>query len=95
MALFLIERNFAEKLKVTPEDAAQINEINAEENIRWVISFLSIDKKRTFCLYEATSAEAIRKAAERAGIPADVIIEIGEEMVTSGETHALRLDRFK
>ena len=95
MALFLIERNFAEKLKVTPEDAAQINEINAEENIRWVISFLSIDKKRTFCLYEATSAEAIRKAAERAGIPADVIIEIGEEMVTSGETHALQLDRFK
>ena len=95
MALFLIERNFAEKLKVTPEDAAQINEINAEENIRWVISFLSIDKKRTFCLYEATSAEAIRKAAERAGIPADVIIEIGEEMVTNGATHALRLDRFK
>ena len=95
MALFLIERNFAEKLQVTPEDAAQINEINAEENIRWVISFLSIDKKRTFCLYEATSAEAIRKAAERAGIPADVIIEIGEEMVTSGETHALQLDRFK
>ena len=94
MALFLIERNFAEKLQVTPEDAAQINEINAEENIRWVISFLSIDKKRTFCLYEATSAEAIRKAAERAGIPADVIIEIGEEMVTSGETHALQLDRF-
>ena len=95
MALFLIERNFAEKLKVTPEDAAQINEINAEENIRWVISFLSIDKKRTFCLYEATSAAGIRKAAERAGIPADVIIEIGEEMVTSGETHALQLDRFK
>ena len=95
MALFLIERNFAEKLQVTPEDAAQINEINAEENIRWVISFLSIDKKRTFCLYEAASAEAIRKAAERAGIPADVIIEIGEEMVTSGETHALQLDRFK
>ena len=94
MPLFIIERNFAEKLQVSPEEAAKINEINDQESIGWLISFLSIDKKRTFCLYEASSVEAIRKAAERAGIPADVIIEIGEEMVPSGATHALRLDRF-
>ena len=95
MALFLIERNFAEKLQVTPELAATINEINDQENIRWLISFLSIDKKRTFCLYEASSVEAIRKAAERAGIPADMIIEVGEEILPNGVTHALRVDQFQ
>lgn len=94
MPIFLIERNFAEKLQVTPEGAAEINEINDQESVRWLISFLSVDKKKTFCLYEASSAEPIRRAAERAGIPADVIIEVDQEIVPSGSTHALSLERF-
>jgi len=95
MPLFLIERNFADQLMVTPEGAAEINEINDQENVRWLISFLSVDKKKTFCLYEATSAEAILKAAERAGIPADTIIEVAKEIVPSGVTQALRRDRYE
>jgi hypothetical protein len=94
MPIFLIERNFAKKLQVTPEGAAEINEINDQESVRWLISFLSVDKKKTFCLYEASSAEAIRRAAERAGIPADVIIEVGEEIVPSGNLQALSMERF-
>jgi hypothetical protein len=95
MPLFLIERNFAQKLLVSPEEAGEINEINAEEDIRWLISFLSIDKKKTFCLYEATSVEAIRRAAERAGIPADEIIEVGEEILPNGITRQLQTERFE
>ncbi|MEJ2710592.1 MAG: DUF4242 domain-containing protein [Anaerolineales bacterium] len=94
MPLFLIERNFAEKLQVTPEGAAEINEINDQESVRWLISFLSIDKKKTFCLYEAASVEAIRNAAERAGIPADEIIGVGEEILPNGVTRTLQVDRF-
>ena len=94
MPIFLIERNFAEKLQVTPEGAAEINEINDQESVRWLISFLSVDKKKTFCLYEASSAEAIRRAAERAGIPADVIIEVGEEIIPSGNMQTLSSERF-
>ncbi|MEJ2710590.1 MAG: DUF4242 domain-containing protein [Anaerolineales bacterium] len=86
MPYYLIERNFAEQLEVTPEGAAAINLINDEENVRWLISFLSIDKKKTFCLYEASSAEAIIEAARRAGIPADTIVEVGEEMIPTGDT---------
>ena len=95
MPIFMIERNFAEKLEVTPEGAATINEINDEESVRWLLSFLSVDKKKTFCLYEAHTAEAIREAAKRAGIPADAIVEVDEEIVPSGAMNALRLDRFK
>jgi hypothetical protein len=39
---------------------------------------LSADKKKTYCLYEAPSPEAIREAARRAGLPADVIVEVSE-----------------
>lgn len=94
MPIYLIERNFAEQLELTPEGAAAINLINDEESVRWLISFLSVDKKKTFCLYEASSAEAIREAARRAGIPADMIIEVGEEIVPSGNINPLNTQRY-
>ena len=56
-----------------------VNLINDEEGVTWIISFLSADKKKTYCLYEAPNPEAIRAAARRNNIPADVIIEIGGE----------------
>ena len=78
MPVFLVERNFAEQLQVTPEGAASINKVNAEIGVQWLISFLSADKKKTYCLYEAPSAEMIREAAQRNGLPADVVIEVDE-----------------
>jgi hypothetical protein len=78
MPRFLIERNFAEALEVTKEGAEQVRQINDEEGVRWLFSFLSPDKRKTYCLYEAPNAEAIRIAARRANIPADVVIEVAE-----------------
>jgi len=78
MPLYVIERNFAEQLEVSKEAADAVIAVNIEEENRWLFSFLSADKKKTYCLYEAPSIEAIRKAAERAGLPADVITEVTE-----------------
>lgn len=78
MPLFLIERNYAEELRPTIEGQTQIQEINDEIGVQWVYSFLSADKRKTYCLYEAVSAEAIRAAAQRAGLPADVIVEVSQ-----------------
>ena len=46
--------------------------------VHWLFSFPSADKKKTYCLYEAPNAEAIREAARRAHLPADVIVEVTE-----------------
>jgi hypothetical protein len=78
MPLFLIERNFAEQLEVNRDGVAEVTRINADVGVQWLFSFLSADKKKTYCLYEAPSAEAIREAARRANVPADVIVEVGE-----------------
>jgi Nickel responsive protein SCO4226-like len=78
MPLYIIERHFAEQLELTKEDVDAIKAINFEEESRWLLSFLSPDKKKTFCLYEAPSIQAIQKAAARAGVPADVITEVTE-----------------
>ena len=77
MPLYMIERTFAEDLDVSSEDIKLTDEINADESVRWIFSFLSADKRRTYCLYEAPSPEAIRAAAKRADIPADEIVEVG------------------
>jgi hypothetical protein len=78
MPRFMIERNFAERLEMTKEGADRVNRINDEEGVKWLLTFLSADKRKTYCLYEAESAEAIRNAARRNDIPADVIIQVDE-----------------
>jgi hypothetical protein len=93
MPIFLIERNFAEQLEVNPEIARALNAINDDAGVEWLISFLSADKKKTYCLYEAPSAEAIREAARQAGLPADSVIEVGE-LLPDGLSGAVRPERF-
>ncbi len=84
MPVFMIERRYADDLDVTAESAAGINRINDEEGVRWLYSFLSADKRKTYCLYEAPSAQAIRDAAVRAGLPADVIVEVTTRIDADG-----------
>jgi hypothetical protein len=78
MPVFMIERNFAEQIEVTRDAALEVTRINADVGVQWLFSFLSADKKKPYCLYEAPSADAIREAARRANVPADVIIEVSE-----------------
>lgn len=80
MPRYIIERKFAEQIEFDKEGAAEVRRINDEEGIKWLFSFLSADKLKTFCLYEAPNAEAIRIAAKRLSLPADAIIEIGGEL---------------
>ena len=80
MPRYLIERNFAEQLLPTKEGIEREKLVNDQEGVRWIFSFLSADKRKTYCLYEAPNAEAIRAAARRNNLPADVIIEISEEL---------------
>lgn len=89
MAVFMIERRYADQLEVTAEGAAGINRINDAEGVSWLYSFLSADKRKTYCLYEAPSAEAILRAAERAGLPADVIVEVTRTIQADGSSSPL------
>ncbi len=66
MPRFIIERNFAEQLEPNRDGIAAVTQINTDVGVQWLFSFLSADKKKTYCLYEAPSAEAIREAAQAA-----------------------------
>ena len=58
MPVYMIERRFAEQLEMTSDDVKLLEEINADEGVSWLFSFLSADRRRTYCLYEAPSPEA-------------------------------------
>jgi len=76
MPVYVIERTFAEQLDLTSDDVKLIEEVNAEEGVHWLFSFLSADRRRTYCLYEAPSPDAIVEAARRANTPVDEIVEV-------------------
>jgi hypothetical protein len=76
MPLYVIERSFANQLDLTSDDVELIEEVNDGEGVRWLFSFLSADRRRTYCLYEAPSPDTILAAARKANIPADVVVEV-------------------
>jgi uncharacterized protein DUF4242 len=81
MPRFLVERTFPKGLAipVTPEGAKAVQGVisrNAELGVTWVHSYVSDDKKRTYCIYDGPDPDTIRKAAERNGLPVDRITPI-------------------
>jgi Protein of unknown function (DUF4242) len=45
---------------------------NAHEGVIWVHSYVSDDRRKTFCVYDAPSPKAIRKTAEPNELPPQV-----------------------
>jgi len=80
----MIECQYAEQFESNATEVDGINRINDEEGVRWIYSFLSAERRKTYCLYEASSPDAIRRAAARAGVPADVVVEVSERILGDG-----------
>ena len=78
MALYLIERNYLEQLDPQASDVRQLEEFNENIGVNWLFSFLSADKKKTYCLYEAKNPEILMAHAKELGIPADEIVEVNK-----------------
>lgn len=76
MPIFLIERNFAQRIQLDQPGVSHILDVEKEVGINWLFSFLTTDRKKTYCVYEAPNAEAIRESARRLNEPADVIVEL-------------------
>ena len=81
MPRYMVQRTFAEGLHIpiTPggtELCQEVIERNAEDGVTWISSFVSEDKSRSFCVYDAPTPEAIRKTAARNQLPVDEITQV-------------------
>jgi len=81
MPRYMVERTFPNGLSIPPnEEGAKavmtVVGINAEAGATWVHSYVSADKKKTYCIYDGPSPDAIKKVAERNKLPIDKITEV-------------------
>lgn len=81
MPRYLVERTFPDGLliPVTAEGSAAcltVVDRNADEGVTWVHSYVTEDKRKTFCIYDGPSPEAIRKTAGKNSLPVDRISQV-------------------
>jgi len=81
MPRYVVERTFPAGLHIpVTDDGAQtclaVVGSNADEGVTWVHSYVSDDKHKTFCIYDAPNPEAIRKTANRNSLPVDKITQV-------------------
>ena len=81
MPRYLIERNFPEGLRLSSNDegaeiCGAVVLSNSEDNVTWIHSYVSSDRQKTFCIYDAPSPEAIRRTASRNKLPVDRITRV-------------------
>jgi Protein of unknown function (DUF4242) len=81
MPRYVVERSFPDGLNIPVNNdgagiCGAVVSRNAEGHVTWVQSFVSSDRKRTFCIYDAPTPDAIRKAAEKSALPVDEITEV-------------------
>jgi uncharacterized protein DUF4242 len=81
MPRYIVERTFPDgfHLPVDAEGARALGGVianNAAEGVTWVHSYVSADKTKTFCVYDAPSPEAIRAVGARNKVPVDAIHEV-------------------
>jgi Nickel responsive protein SCO4226-like len=53
-----------------------IVERNADECVTWIHSYVGADGKKVFCVYDAPTPEALRRAAAKNGLPVERITEV-------------------
>jgi hypothetical protein len=81
MPRYLIERTFPDGLAL-PVNAhgAQVSATvvgnNAKDGVTWIHSYVTPDRRRTYCIYDGPSPEAIRSVARANGLPVDRISEV-------------------
>ncbi len=81
MPRYLVERLFPDRLEIPDRDAGaevcrSIVETNADAGVTWLHSYVSEDRSRTFCVYEAPTPEAIRRTAAANRLPVERITEV-------------------
>jgi hypothetical protein len=81
MPRYLVEREFPDGLQIPVDEVGArgceaVVQSNLAESVTWLHSYVSLDRTRTFCVYDGPSPEAIRRAAARSRLPIARITEV-------------------
>ena len=66
----------------------QIGDEEMGEDIRWIRSYVVEEEDGslgTVCIYQGTSAEKVREHADRAGLPADEVVQVADTVLVRSD----------
>ena len=81
MPRYLVERTFPDGLHIPIDETgtkvcSNVIDVNGQQSVTWVHSYVSEDKTKTFCVYDAPHPEAVRHAAQLNQLPIDSITRV-------------------
>jgi hypothetical protein len=81
MSRYLIERDFPDGLSIPLDESGallcgRVIENNAADGVTWVHSYVTPDRRHTYCIYDGPSPEAVRRAAASNRLPITRITEV-------------------
>ena len=81
MPRYLVEREFPDGLQIPVDETGAkaclaVVDSNLADQVTWIHSYVSADKRKTFCIYDAPAPEAIRLTASRCKLPIQRITEV-------------------
>ena len=74
----------APELGAAAEESTRVGNEEMPDDVRWIRSYVLAEadgRLGTVCIYQATSPEAIREHARRAGLAADEVIPVADTVV--------------
>jgi hypothetical protein len=73
---YLVQRTFPDGFDITADACGGVVERNAEDGVTWIHSYVTQDRRASFCVYDAPTPEAVRRAARRNHLPIDRITQV-------------------
>lgn len=78
---YLVERTFPDGLALPANSQGAQASVavvanNQRDGVTWIHSYVTPDRKKTYCIYDGPSPEAIRVVAKANGLPVDRISEV-------------------
>ena len=81
MPRYMVERTFPNGLEIPINPAGKeavqgVVDNNGTEHVTWIHSYVTEDRKNTFCIYDGPNPDAIKRVAEKNGLPVDRITKV-------------------
>lgn len=81
MPRYMVERTFPDGLHIPLDNQGadvcmSVVATNAKSGVTWVHSYVTGDLRKTFCIYDGPSPEAVREAAGGNDLPIDTITPV-------------------
>ena len=78
-------------LQTAAERSTQVGDEEMSDDVRWIRSYVLEEGESTVgtvCIYQATSADALREHASRADLPIDEVIPVADTVLVRPDPEA-------